>query len=56
MSKHAISDDVEVRKATFEANTPDIDHIQNIALKFRFFMLTKSQLSLNRLLVFKKTS
>lgn len=37
MSKHLISDNVEIRKATFEANTPDIDHIQNLALKFRFF-------------------
>lgn len=37
MSKHLRSDNVEIRKATFEANTPDIDHIQNLALKFRFF-------------------
>lgn len=37
IAKHAISDDPEVKKATFEANTPDLDHIQNLALKFRFF-------------------
>lgn len=41
ISKHVISDDVEVRKSTFEANTPDIDHIQNLALKFRFFYADK---------------
>lgn len=37
IAKYAISDDPEVKKATFKANTPDLDHIQNLALKFRFF-------------------
>lgn len=41
IAKHAISDDPEVKKATFEANTPDLDHIQNLALKFRFFLCRK---------------
>jgi len=53
MSKHLISDNVEIRKATFEANTPDIDHIQNLALKFRFFYAdrepTKLELIINLL-------
>ena len=50
MSKHVISDDVEVRKSTFEANTPDIDHIQNIALKFRFFYADKEPTKLESII------
>ncbi|WP_180079448.1 hypothetical protein [Acinetobacter sp. YH12058] len=50
ISKHAISDDIEVRKATFEANTPDIDHIQNIALKFRFFYADKEPTKLESII------
>jgi hypothetical protein len=41
IAKYAISDDPEVKKATFKANTPDLDHIQNLALKFRFFYAEK---------------
>lgn len=50
MSKHVISDDVEVRKATFEANTPDIDHIQSIAIKFRFFYADKEPTKLESII------
>lgn len=50
ISKHVISDDVEVRKSTFEANTPDIDHIQNIALKFRFFYANKEPTKLESII------
>lgn len=41
ISQYVISDDVEARKATFKANTPDLEHIQNLALKFRFFYAEK---------------
>ncbi|HFG6797422.1 Uncharacterised protein [Acinetobacter baumannii] len=50
MSKHLISDNVEIRKATFEANTPDIDHIQNLALKFRFFYADKEPTKLESII------
>ncbi|SHO21934.1 Putative uncharacterized protein [Moritella viscosa] len=41
IAKHSSSDDLNLRKRSFEANTPDVDHIQNLALKFRFFYAEK---------------
>ena len=41
IAQHAISDDIEFKKATFKANTPDIDHIRTLSMKFRFFYLER---------------
>lgn len=41
ISKHANSINPVERVSTFEANTPDIDHIANMAMKFRFFYADK---------------
>lgn len=38
---HAISDDPEVKKVTFKTNTLDLDQIQILAVKFRFFYAEK---------------
>lgn len=50
IAKHVRSDDVAVKKATFESNIPDIDHIQNIALKFRFFYADKEPTKLESII------
>ncbi|ELY1990428.1 hypothetical protein SL034_005578 [Vibrio harveyi] len=43
MASHQRSDDVETRKSTFKANTPELDHLYLLSLKFRFFYAEKER-------------
>jgi len=41
MSKHLITSDQDLKKQSFEASTPELDHVQALAIKFRFFYANK---------------
>ena len=42
------------RVSTFQANTPDIDHIATMAMKFRFFMPIKNRHNLRKSQVYSE--
>ncbi|MDE1247919.1 hypothetical protein [Vibrio aestuarianus] len=50
IAKHQISDDYNVKKSTFVANTPDAEHIENLALKFRFFYADKEKTKVEKII------
>ncbi len=50
ISSRQITDDIDIKKSTFKANTPDIEHIEYLALKFRFFYAEKEPTRVERII------
>ncbi|HFG1603875.1 TPA: hypothetical protein ACGFXT_003440, partial [Vibrio cholerae] len=50
ISSCQIADDIDIKKSTFKANTPDLEHIEYLALKFRFFYAEKEPTRFERII------